>query len=223
MADIELIESRLAEARQQAATAQRELEERMLENNGAEDAETAQLRSIVDTHRSREATLIQVRKAAYAANSAAALAARAEAARDGVREAAKLERQFVKAAAALDVALAALLVARSEFMQVEEELRSVSVRKVLLNVGTHNSDYFNVSNSCIATDLLRRHIRHVFDEERVQQPLADEARRYHARTMRVLESVVNRPAPSVSRSPYGSAAGAELTSHSALHAGGEEA
>ncbi len=223
MADIQLIETRLAEARQQAATAQRELEERMLENNGAEDAETAQLRSIVETHRSREATLIRVRKAAYDANSTAALAARAEAAREGVREAAKLERQFVKAAAALDVALAALLVARSEFMQVEEELRSVSVRKVLINVGTHNSDYFNVSNSCIATDLLRRHIRHVFDEERAQQPLADEARQYHAKTMRVLEGVVNRPAPSAPRSPYGTSAGAELTSYTALHEGVEEA
>ncbi|VWC39406.1 hypothetical protein BLA6993_06940 [Burkholderia lata] len=219
MADIELIESRLVEARQQAATAQRELEERLLESNGAEDEETAQLRTIVETHRSREATLIQVRKAAFAANSAAELAARAETAREAVREAAKLERQFVKAAAAIDAALTALRVARSEFLQIDTVLQATS-RKVRDHSNLRDSERFSWSfvNHEIARDKLRRHIAHMFDEVGAQSALADDAATYHAQEIRRLEDIAARPmltSPSTPpESPYGSAT--DLTSHTAL-------
>ena len=74
MADIKLIEAQLAEARQQTATAQRQLEDRLLENNGAEDEETASLRAVADLYRSREASLVRVRVAAQRANTAAVAA-----------------------------------------------------------------------------------------------------------------------------------------------------
>lgn len=85
MADIRKIEAQLAEARQQTATAQRQLEDRLLENNGAEDEETTSLRAVADQHRSREASLVRVREAAQRANSAAAIEARHQESRDGVR------------------------------------------------------------------------------------------------------------------------------------------
>jgi hypothetical protein len=72
MANIHLIESTLAEVRQQVTTTQRELEDRLLANNGAEDQETAALRYTLATLRSSEYSLMQVRRiATVRANGAA--------------------------------------------------------------------------------------------------------------------------------------------------------
>lgn len=132
MADIQQIEAQLTEARQQAATAQRQLEERLLDYNGAEDAETASLRSAADLYRSREASLVRVREAAQRANSAAAIEARHQESRNGVRAARALERRYVNAAKALEAALEAVAVARSEFLQVDAELHE-AIRAVCMN------------------------------------------------------------------------------------------
>ncbi|KVR68560.1 hypothetical protein WK24_13010 [Burkholderia vietnamiensis] len=206
MADIQLIESRLAEARRQAATAQRELDERLLENNGAEDKETASLRAEVETHQSREAALIRVRKTAYDANSAATLEARHQESRNGVRAARGLERRYVNAAKALEAALDAVAIARSEFLQVDAELHAV-IRAVCMNPELNDAQrsglFVDGTRSWISDDAVRTYVRSMFDEVHRPESLAGVAAKHMQRTIVRLESAAAFQKPDRRpRSPY---------------------
>ncbi|WP_306715151.1 hypothetical protein [Burkholderia dolosa] len=190
MADIKLIEAQLAEARQQAATAQRELEERMLENNGAEDKETASLRAVANLHRSREASLVRVHEAAQRANTAAALEARHQKSRDGVRAARALERRYVNAAKALEAALEAVAIARSEFLQVDAELHT-AIRAVGMNPDLNDAQttglYVSGTRTWISDQAVRTYVRSMFDEEHRPDSLGAVAARHMQQTIVRLE------------------------------------
>ncbi|AHI65987.1 hypothetical protein [Burkholderia thailandensis] len=192
MADIRLIEAQLAEARQQTAIAQQQLEDRLLENNGAEDEETASLRSAADLHRSREASLVRVHVAAQRANTAAAIEARHQESRDGVRAARALERRYVNAAKALEAALEAVAVARSEFLQVDSELHAV-IRTVCMNPelsDAHTSGLLqmNAVRAWISDQAVRTYVRSMFDEEHRPDSLAGTAAKHMQQTITRLET-----------------------------------
>ncbi|KVF16104.1 hypothetical protein WJ05_04650 [Burkholderia vietnamiensis] len=191
MADIRLIDAQLAEARQQTTIAQQQLEDRLLENNGAEDKETASLRAVADLHRSREASLVRVHEAAQRANSAAAIEARHQESRDGVRAARALERRYVNAAKALEAALEAVAVARSEFLQVESELH-VATRAVCANPELTDAQrtglYMNSALSWISDDAVRAYVKSMFDEVRRPDSIAAVAARHMQQTIVRLET-----------------------------------
>ncbi|KVG63758.1 hypothetical protein [Burkholderia pseudomultivorans] len=192
MADIKLIEAQLAEARQQTATAQRQLEDRLLANNGAEDEETASLRSVADLYRSREASLVRVREAAQRANSAAAIEARHQESRDGVRAARALERRYVNAAKALEAALEATAVARSEFLQIDAELHA-AIRAVCANPELNDGQktpllYANNSGSWVSDDAVRLYVRSMIDEAQRPDSLAGFAAKHMQQTIARLEA-----------------------------------
>jgi len=191
MADIKLIEAQLAEARQQTATAQRQLEDRLLANNGAEDEETASLRTVADLHRSRESSLVRVREAAQRANSTAAIEARHQESTNGVRAARGLERRYVNAAKALEAALEATAVARSEFLQVSSELQA-AVRAVCVNpelTNAHTSAlYTNSARSWISDGAVRQYVRSLFQEDSPPESLAGIAARHMQQTIVRLEA-----------------------------------
>ncbi|KGX51283.1 hypothetical protein [Burkholderia pseudomallei] len=204
MADIQLIEAQLADARRQTATAQRQLEDRLLENNGAEDEETASLRSVADLYRSREASLARVREAAYKANSAAAIEARHQESRDGVCAARALERRYVNAAKALEAALDAVAVARSEFLQLASELHA-AVHAVCANpelTNAHTSAlYTNSARSWISDDAVRKYVRSMFQEDSPPESLADTAARHMQQTIVRLEAAAAYRKPTL-QPPY---------------------
>ncbi|MDW9226811.1 hypothetical protein C7S15_1372 [Burkholderia cepacia] len=191
MADIKLIEAQLAEARQQTATAQRQLEDRLLENNGAEDEETASLRAVADLHRSREASLVRVHQAAQRANTAAAIEVRHQESRDGVRAARALERRYVNAAKALEAALEATAVARSEFLQVDAELHA-AIRAVCMNPALNDAQtsglYVNGTRAWISDQAVRTYVRSMFDEERRPDSLGAVAAKHMQQTIVRLEA-----------------------------------
>ncbi|MGS0894925.1 hypothetical protein ACVBGC_20675 [Burkholderia stagnalis] len=191
MADIRKIEAQLAEARQQTATAQRQLEDRLLENNGAEDEETVSLRAVADLHRSREASLVRVHQAAQRANTAAAIEARHQESRDGVRAARALERRYVNAAKALEAALEAVAIARSEFLQVDAELRS-AIRAVCMNPELNDAQTSGLYTSdgtraWISDQAVRTYVRAMFDEEHRPDSLGAVAARHMQKTIQRLE------------------------------------
>ncbi|MEY8174212.1 hypothetical protein [Burkholderia multivorans] len=190
MADIQQIEAQLAEARQQAVTAQRQLEDLLLENNGAEDEETASLRSVADLYRSREVSLVRVREAAQRANTAAAIEARHQESRNGVRAARTLERRYVNAAKALETALEAVAVARSEFLQVDAELHE-AIRAVCMNPELNDAQtsglYTNSLRSWISNDAVRRYVRSMFQEDSPPDSLGAVAARHMQQTIVRLE------------------------------------
>ncbi|MCW3676296.1 hypothetical protein [Burkholderia cenocepacia] len=190
MADIQLIEAQLADARQQTATAQQQLEDRLLENNGAEDKETASLRAVVDLHRSREASLVRVHEAAQRANTAAAIEARHQESRDGVRAARALERRYVNAAKALEAALEATAIARSEFLQVDAELHA-AIRAVCMNPELpepHASGLrIDGARAWISDQAVRTYVRSMFDEDHRPDSLGAVAARHMQQTIVRLE------------------------------------
>ncbi|MBU9221055.1 hypothetical protein [Burkholderia multivorans] len=198
MADIRKIEAQLAEARQQAATAQRQLEDRLLENNGAEDEETASLRSVADLYRSREASLVRVREAAQRANSAAAIEARHQESRNGVRAARALERRYVNAAKALETALEAVAVARSEFLQVDAELHE-AIRAVCMNPELNDAQtsglYVRGTRAWISDDAVRRYVRSMFDEDTRPDSLGDTAAKHMQQIIVRLEMAASHRKP----------------------------
>ncbi|KWH61603.1 hypothetical protein [Burkholderia anthina] len=206
MADIRLIEAQLAEARRQTATAQQQLEDRLLENNGAEDEETASLRFVADLHRSREASLVRVHEAAQRANSAAALEARHQESRDGVRAARALERRYVNAAKALETALEAVAIARSEFLQIDAELHT-AIRAVCMNPELNDAQrhglYINGTCSWISDQAVRTYVKSMFDEDRRPDSIAGVAARHMQQTIVRLETAVAHRKPDHRpRSPY---------------------
>lgn len=206
MADIRLIEAQLAEARQQTATAQQQLEDRLLENNGAEDEETASLRAVADLHRSREASLVRVHQAAQRANTADAIEARHQESRNGVRAARGLERRYVNAAKALETALEAVVVARSEFLQVDAELHA-AIRAVCMNPELNDAQksglYTSSANSWISNDSVRAYVRSIFNEDRRPDSIAGVAARHMQQTIVRLETAAAHRKPNLrSRSPY---------------------
>ncbi|HDR9872987.1 TPA: hypothetical protein QDE31_24935 [Burkholderia cenocepacia] len=217
MADIRLIEAQLAEARQQTAIAQQLLEDRLLENNGAEDEETASLRSAADLHRSREASLVRVHEAALRANTAAALEARHQESRDGVRAARALERRYVNAAKALEAALEAVAIARSEFLQVDAELHT-AIRTVCtnpeLNEAQRHGLFISGTRSWISDQAVRTYIRWMFDEDLRPDSIAAVAARHMQQTIVRLETAATHRKPS-RRPPY------IIDSESALRSGAE--
>ncbi|KWE26360.1 hypothetical protein WL74_12600 [Burkholderia cepacia] len=204
MADIRLIEAQLAEARQQTATAQQQLEDRLLENNGAEDEETASLRSAADLHRSREASLVRVHEAAQRANTTAALEARHQESRDGVRAARVLERRYVNAAKALEAALEAVAIARSEFLQVDAELHT-AIRAVCVNPELNEAQrhglYISGTRSWISDQAVRTYVKSMFDEDRRPDSIAGVAARHMQQTIVRLEDATAYRQPS-RRPPY---------------------
>ncbi|WP_321917800.1 hypothetical protein [Burkholderia cepacia] len=204
MADIRLIEAQLAEARQQTATAQQQLEDRLLENNGAEDEETASLRSAADLHRSREASLVRVHEAAQRANTTAALEARHQESRDGVRAARALERRYVNAAKALEAALEAVAIARSEFLQVDAELHT-AIRAVCVNPELNEAQrhglYISGTCSWISDQAVRTYVKSMFDEDRRPDSIAGVAARHMQQTIVRLEDATAYRQPS-RRPPY---------------------
>ncbi|WP_342612473.1 hypothetical protein [Burkholderia ambifaria] len=191
MADIKLIEAQLAEARQQAATAQQQLEDRLLENNGAEDEETASLRSTADLCRARESSLVRVHVAAQRANTAAALEARHQESRNGVRAARALERRYVNAAKALEAALEAVAIARSEFLQVDTELHE-AIRTVCMNPELNDAQrsglFVDGTRSWISDDAIRTYVRSMFDEAHRPDSIPGVAARAVQQTVVRLES-----------------------------------
>lgn len=204
MADIRLIEAKLAEARQQTAIAQQQLEDRLLENNGAEDEETASLRTAADLHRSREASLVRVHEAAQRANSAAALEAQHQESRDGVRAARALERRYVNAAKALEAALEAVAIARSEFLQVDAELHE-AIRAVCMNPELNEAQrhglFINGARSWISDQAVRTYVRSMFDEEHRPDDLGAVAARHMQQTIVRLETAAAHRKPN-RRPPY---------------------
>ncbi|WP_175999421.1 hypothetical protein [Burkholderia stabilis] len=198
MADIRLIEAQLAEARQLTTTAQRQLEDRLLENNGAEDEETASLRAVADLHRSREASLVRVHQAAQRANTVAAIEARHQESRNGVRAARALERRYVNAAKALEAALEAVAVARSEFLQLASELHA-AVHAVCANpelTNAHTSAlYTNSARSWISDEAVRKYVRSIFQEDSPPESLADTAARHMQQTIVRLEAAAAHRKP----------------------------
>ncbi|KFL51440.1 hypothetical protein JM78_23740 [Burkholderia pyrrocinia] len=216
MADIKLIEAQLAEARQQAAAAQRELDERLLENNGAEDAETVSLRAEVEAHRSRESSLVRVREAAYKVSSAAALEARHQESRDGVRAARALERRYVNAAKALEAALEAVAIARSEFLQVESELH-VTIRAVCANPELNDAQrsglYMSSAHPWISNDAVRTYVKSIVGEDLRPDSIAVVAARHIQQTITRLETAAAFQKPDRRpRSPYNIDGESELRS-----------
>ncbi|WP_176317785.1 hypothetical protein [Burkholderia vietnamiensis] len=199
MADIRLIEAQLAEARQQTAIAQQQLEDRLLENNGAEDEETASLRTAADLHRSREASLVRVHEAAKRANTAAALQARHQESRDGVRAARALERRYVNAAKALEAALEAVAIARSEFLQVDAELHT-AIRTVCMNPELNEAQrhglYISGTRSWISDQAVRTYVKSMFDEDRRPDSIAGVAARHMQQTIVRLEDATAYRQPS---------------------------
>jgi|GEM_PF-2644874 len=191
MADIRLIEAQLADARQQTAIAQQQLEDRLLENNGAEDEETASLRAAADMHRSREASLVRVHEAAQRANTAAALEARHQESRNGVRAARALERRYVNAAKSLEAALEAVAIARSEFLQVDAELQG-AIRAVCMNPELPDARtsglYIDGTRSWISDQAVRTYVRSMFDEVHRPESLAGVAAKHMQQTIVRLES-----------------------------------
>ncbi|WP_175978915.1 hypothetical protein [Burkholderia sp. BCC1047] len=204
MADIRLIEAQLAEARQQTTIAQQLLEDRLLENNGAEDEETASLRAVADLHRSRETSLVRVHEAAQRANSAAALEARHQESRDGVRAARALERRYVNAAKALEAALEAVAIARSEFLQVDAELHE-AIRTVCVNPELNDAQrhglYISGTRSWISDQAVRTYVKSMFDEDRRPDSIAGVAARHMQQTIVRLEDATAYRQPS-RRPPY---------------------
>ncbi|MBH9659422.1 hypothetical protein JAO05_30545 [Burkholderia pseudomallei] len=190
MADIRLIEAQLAEARQQTAIAQQLLEDRLLENNGAEDEETASLRSAADLQRSRQASLVRVHEAAQRANTAAAIEARHQESRDGVRAARALERRYVNAAKALEAALEAVAIARSEFLQVDAELHE-AIRAVCMNPELpepHASGLrIDGTRAWISDRAVRTYVRSMFDEDLRPDSIAGVAAKHMQQTIVRLE------------------------------------
>lgn len=191
MADIRLIEAQLAEARQQTATAQQQLEDRLLENNGAEDEETASLRAVADLHRSREASLVRVHGAAARANSAAALEARRQESRDGARAARALERRYVNAAKALEAALEAVAIARSEFLQIESELRA-AICAVCANPELADAQrsglYISGAHPWISNDAVRAYVKSIVGDDSRPDSIAVVAARHIQQTITRLET-----------------------------------
>ncbi|KWC78894.1 hypothetical protein [Burkholderia cepacia] len=204
MADIRKIEAQLAEVRQQTVTAQQQLEDRLLENNGAEDEETASLRAVADRHRSREASLVRVRETAQRANTAAALEARHQESRDGVRAARGLERRYVNAAKALEAALEATAVARSEFLQVDAELHT-AIRAVCMNPELNEAQrhglYISGTRSWISDQAVRTYVKSMFDEDHRPDSLGAVAARHMQQTIVRLEDATAYRQPS-RRPPY---------------------
>ncbi|VWD51475.1 hypothetical protein [Burkholderia contaminans] len=198
MADIRLIEAQLAEARQQTAIAQQQLEGRLLENNGAEDEETASLRAAADLHRSREASLVRVHEAARRANTAAALEARHQESQNGVRAARALERRYVNAAKALEAALEAVAVARSEFLQVDAELHA-AIRSVCMNPELNDAQtsglYVSGTRAWISDQAVRKYVRSMFDEEHQPDSLGAVAARHMQQTIMRLETAAAHRKP----------------------------
>lgn len=206
MADVRKIEAQLAEARQQTATAQRQLEDRLLENNGAEDEETASLRAVAELHRSREASLVRVHEAAQRANTAAALEARHQESRNGVRAARALERRYVNAAKALEAALEAVAIARSEFLQADVELRS-AIRAVCMNPELNEAQrdglYVSGANQWIPNDAVRAYVKSIIGEDRRPDSIAGAATRHIQQTIVRLETAAAHRKPNLRpRSPY---------------------
>ncbi|MDR8049584.1 hypothetical protein [Burkholderia cenocepacia] len=199
MADIRLIEAQLAEARQQTAIAQQLLEDRLLENNGAEDEETASLRSAADLHRSREASLVRVHEAAQRANTAAAIEARHQESQNGVRAARALERRYVNAAKALEAALEATAVARSEFLQVDAELHA-AIRAVCMNPELNDAQtsglFVSGTRAWISDQAVRTYVRSMFDEDRRPDSLGAAAAKHMQQTIVRLESAAAYRKPS---------------------------
>lgn len=205
MADIRLIEAQLAEARQLTTTAQRQLEDQLLANNGAEDEETASLRAVADLHRSREASLVRVHQAAQRANTAAAIEARRQESRNGVRAARALERRYVNAAKALEAALEAVAVARSQFLQVDTELRA-AVRTVCANPELNDGQktpllYANNSGSWVSDDAVRLYVRSMIDEAQRPDSLAGFAAKHVQQTIVRLEAAAAYRKPTL-QPPY---------------------
>ncbi|AOK52147.1 hypothetical protein WT15_11085 [Burkholderia stagnalis] len=201
-----MIEAQLADARQQTAIAQQQLEDRLLENNGAEDKETASLRAVADTHRSREASLVRVHEAAQRANTAAALEARHQESRDGVRAARALERRYVNAAKALEAALEAVAIARSEFLQVDSELHA-AIRAVCMNPELNDAQrhglFINGTRSWISDQAVRTYVKSMFDEDRRPDSIAAVAARHMQQAIVRLESAAAFQKPDGRpRSPY---------------------
>ncbi|MBR8165044.1 hypothetical protein KDW98_28280 [Burkholderia vietnamiensis] len=198
MADIRLIEAQLAEARQQTTIAQRQLEDRLLENNGAEDEESASLRVAADLHRSREASLVRVHEAARRANTAAALEARHKESQNGVRVARALERRYVNAAKALEAALEAVAIARSEFLQVDAELHA-AIRTVCLNPELNEAQrhglYISGARSWISDLAVRMYVKSMFDEDRRPDSIAGVAARHMRQTIVRLETAAAHRKP----------------------------
>ncbi|WP_175901998.1 hypothetical protein [Burkholderia seminalis] len=190
MADVRKIEAQLAEARQQTATAQRQLEDRLLENNGAEDEETASLRAVADLHRSREASLVRVHEAAQRANSAAAIEARHQESQNGVRAARALERRYVNAAKALEAALEAVAIARSEFLQVDAELHA-AIRAVCMNPELNDAQTYGLhvrgARAWISDQAVRMYVRSMFDEDHRPDSLGAAAAKHMQQTIVRLE------------------------------------
>lgn len=206
MVDIQLIEAQLTEARQQAATAQQQLEDRLLKNNGVEDEETASLRAVADLHRSREATLVRVHEVAYKANSAAAITARYRESWNGVRAARALERRYVNAAKALEAALEAVAIARSEFLQVDAELHE-AIRTVCVNPELNEAQrhglFVSGTRSWISDQAVRTYVKSMFDEDRRPDSIAGVAARHMQQTIVRLETAAAHRKPNLrSRSPY---------------------
>lgn len=218
MADIRLIEAQLAEARQQTATAQQQLEDRLLENNGAEDKETASLRSVADLYRSREASLVRVREAAQRANSAAAIEARHQESRNGVRAARALERRYVNAAKALEAALEAVAIARSEFLQVDAELHA-AIRTVGMNPELNDAQtyglYVSGARAWISDQAVRRYVWSMFDEDTRPDSLGAAAAKHMQQTIVRLELAADYRKPA-HQPPY------IIDSESALRSASEE-
>ncbi|HDR9767888.1 TPA: hypothetical protein QDC27_003238 [Burkholderia cepacia ATCC 25416] len=218
MADIRKIEAQLAEARQQTTTAQRQLEDRLLENNGAEDEETASLRAVADLHRSREASLVRVHHAAQRANTAAAIEARHQESRDGVRAARALERRYANAAKALEAALEAVAIARSEFLQVDAELRS-AIRAVCMNPELNEAHrdglYVSGANQWIPNDAVRAYVKSIIGEDLRPDSIAGAAARHIQQTIVRLETAAAHRKPT-HQPPY------IIDSESALRSAAED-
>ncbi|MCA8202909.1 hypothetical protein LGM71_17765 [Burkholderia sp. AU33545] len=133
-----------------------------------------------------------MREAALRANSAAAIEARHQESRNGVRAARGLERRYVNAAKALETALEAVAVARSEFLQVNSELhtaiRAVCVNPELTDSQTGPLLYANNGGSWISDDAVRTYVRSMFDEAHQPDSLAGFAAKHMQQTIVRLEA-----------------------------------
>ncbi len=131
MADIEVIEQHLRDARAKAEEVQKQLDEHLLDTNGAEDATAAELRTVAHGHQARVAELMRVKLMAESKDAAQELAEEAATARRALQMYSKISPRRIEALKAVDKARDHLKRAIEDAEALESEAARIAKEIVL--------------------------------------------------------------------------------------------
>lgn len=195
MPNSQIIEERLREARQAAADTQSQLQHQLLLSDGAENEETARLRAEVAMHQTRAKDLGPVLEAAYEADRKAETEARAAKCLEAVEKAGRIAPRYISTAAGVDAALFSLTIARSEFMQLEAEMRETAREVVELS----NADRSRMGETLSHVSLpsldeeMQRHVDAMFAGDKARDSIESQVRKRAEANAHRLAEIAQRP------------------------------